>query len=113
MHLHRLLLLYVSSNSRNRYWEYKLPCIRAHVELINTLVYDYEMSSGLSVLRGIRTSTGGTNANDTHASKPNHIRMQIKLSRKATVPYINFRDFLKMAGKCFSSLLLIIIIILY
>lgn len=82
MQFHRLLLLYVSSNSRNRYWDYKLPCIRAPVELINTLVYDYEMSTGLSVLRGIRTSIGGTNANDTHASKPNYITMQIKLSRK-------------------------------
>ena len=46
MHPRRLLLLCVASNSKNKYWGYKLACIRAHVELSNTFVYDYEMSVG-------------------------------------------------------------------
>ena len=53
MHPRRLLLFCVASNSKNKYWGYKLACIRAHVELSNTFVYDYEVSVG-------------TNGNDTH-----------------------------------------------
>ena len=45
MHPQRLFLLYVVSNSGKRYWDCKLPCVEAQIELSSTFVYDQEMST--------------------------------------------------------------------
>ena len=58
MHPRRLLLLCVASNSKNKYWGYKLACIRAQVELSNTFVYDYEMSSGSGFAKNLHLGHG-------------------------------------------------------
>ena len=61
MHLQRLLLLYVASNSRKRYWNSTLPCIKDQIEFSSTFVYDYEMSTGGSSKRNSHLAQwGGT-----------------------------------------------------
>ena len=61
MHLQRLLLLYVASNSRKRYWNSTLPCIKDQIEFSGTFVYDYEMSTGVSSKRNSHLAQwGGT-----------------------------------------------------
>ena len=51
MHLQRLSLLFIASSSRKRYWNWTLPRIKAHIELSNTIVYDYKVSTGSSSAR--------------------------------------------------------------
>ena len=43
MHPQRLFLLYVAFNSGKRYWDCKLSCIEAQIELSSTFVYDHKM----------------------------------------------------------------------
>ena len=50
-----ILMLYVVSNSGKRYWDCKLPCIEAQIELSSTFVYDQKMSTS----GGSRLSRGG------------------------------------------------------
>ena len=66
MHPQRLFLLYVVSNSRKRYWDCKLPCIEAQIELSSTFVYDQKLSTSGSSARNSHLSPGGTNDNDAH-----------------------------------------------
>ena len=58
MHPQRLFLLYVASNSGKRYWDCKLPCIEAQIELSSTFVYDQEMSTSSSSGRNSHLSQG-------------------------------------------------------
>ena len=51
MHLQRLSLLFIASSSKKRSWNWTLPWIKAHIELSNTIVYDYKMSTGSSSAR--------------------------------------------------------------
>ena len=51
MHLQRLSLLFIASSSKKRSWNWTLPWIKAHIELSNTTVYDYKMSTGSSSAR--------------------------------------------------------------
>ena len=51
MHPQRLILLYVASNSGKRYWDCKLPCIEAQIELSSTFVYEQKMSTSGSSTR--------------------------------------------------------------
>ena len=51
MHLQRLSLLFIASSSRKRYWNWTLPWIKAQIELSNTIVYDYKVSTGSSSAR--------------------------------------------------------------
>ena len=44
LHLQRLLLLYVTSNSRKRYWDCKPPLLRLQRELLSAFCYDYRIS---------------------------------------------------------------------
>ena len=46
-----LFLLYVAFNSAKRYWDCKLPCIEAQIELSSTFVYDQKMSTSNSSTR--------------------------------------------------------------
>ena len=57
MHFQRLLLLFVASNSRKRYWDWTLPRIRVQIELSSTFVYNYKMS------------TSGSSAKNSHLSR--------------------------------------------
>ena len=47
----RLSLLFIASSSRKRSWNWTPPWIKAHIELSNTIVYDYKMSTGSSSAR--------------------------------------------------------------
>ena len=60
----------VASNSRNGYWDCKLSCIRAQIELSSTFVYDYEMSRSGQFCEEFAPCPGGTNDNDTNACEP-------------------------------------------
>ena len=51
MHNQRLFLLYVASNSGKMYWDCKLPCVEAQIELSSTTVYDQKMSTSGSSAR--------------------------------------------------------------
>ena len=51
MHLQRLSLLFIASSSKKRSCNWTLPWIKAHIELSNTIVYDYKMSTGSSSAR--------------------------------------------------------------
>ena len=51
MHLQQLSLLFIASSSKKRSWNWTLPWIKAHIELSNTIVYDYKMSTGSSSAR--------------------------------------------------------------
>ena len=51
MHLQRLSLLFIASSSKKRSCNWTLPWIKAHIELSNTTVYDYKMSTGSSSAR--------------------------------------------------------------
>ena len=51
MHLQRLSLLFIASSSKKRSWNWTLPWIKAHIELSNTIVYDYKMNTGSSSAR--------------------------------------------------------------
>ena len=75
MHSQRLFLLFVVSNSGKRYWDCKLPCIKAQIELSSTFVYDQKMSTSGSSARNSHLSHGGTNDNDAHVSEPICINM--------------------------------------
>lgn len=70
MHYHQVLLLCVASNSKNRYQDYKLPCIRTQVELSSTFVCNYEVSSGGGSARNWHLPQGGANYHDVHAYEP-------------------------------------------
>ena len=59
MHPHWLFLLYIASNSGKRYWDCKLPCIEAQIELSSTFVYDYKMSTSTSSAKNSHLSRGG------------------------------------------------------
>ena len=59
MHPQRLFLLYVVSNSGKRYWDCKLPCIEAQIELSSTFVYDYKMSTSGSSEKNSHFTQGG------------------------------------------------------
>ena len=59
MHPQRLFLLYVVSNSGKRYWDCKLPCIEAQIELSSTFVYDQKISTSGSSARNSHLSQGG------------------------------------------------------
>ena len=69
MHPQRLLLLYVVSNSGKKYWDCKLPCIEAEIELSITFVYDQEMSTSGSSAR---------NSHLSHVCEPICINMYCK-----------------------------------
>ena len=58
MHFQRLLLLFVSSNSGKRYWDWTLPRVRAKIELSTTFFMTTKWAR-VTVLRGIRTSPMG------------------------------------------------------
>ena len=73
MHPQRLFLLYVVSNSGKRYWDCKLPCIEAQIELSSTFVYDQKMST--SECEEFAPQPGGTNDNDAHVCEPIRINM--------------------------------------
>ena len=75
MHPQRLFLLYVVSNSGKRYWDCKLPCIKAQIELSSTFVYDQKMSTSGTCARNSHLSQGGTNDNDAHVCEPICINM--------------------------------------
>ena len=47
------------SNSGKRYWDCKLPCIEAQIELSSTFVYDQKMSTSGSSARNSHLSQGG------------------------------------------------------
>ena len=59
MHPQRLFLLYVVSNSGKRYWDCKLPCIEAQIELSSTFVYYQKMSTSGGSARNSHLSQGG------------------------------------------------------
>ena len=59
MHSQRLFLLYVASNLEKMYWDCKLPCIEAEIELSSTFVYDQEMSTSGCSARNSHLSQGG------------------------------------------------------
>ena len=63
MHFQRLLLLFLASNSGNRYWDWTLPSIRAQMELSTTFVYDYKMS------------TSGSSAKNSHLNQVGRMTM--------------------------------------
>ena len=71
MHPQRLFLLYVASNSGKRYWDCKLPCIEAQIELSSTFVYDQKMS------------TSGSSARNSHLTQ---VKMRDYLDRRVTSP---------------------------
>ena len=55
---------------KNRYQDYKLPCIRTQVELSSTFVCNYEVSSGGGSARNWHLPQGGANYHDVHAYEP-------------------------------------------
>ena len=59
MHFQRLLLLFVSSNSGKRYWDWTLPRIKAQIKLFSTFVYDYQMSTSGSSAKNSHLTQGG------------------------------------------------------
>ena len=59
MHPQRLFLLYVASSWGKRYWDCKLLCIEAQIELSSTFVYDQKMSTSGSSARNLHLSQGG------------------------------------------------------
>ena len=58
MHPQLLFLLYVASSSGKRYWDCKLPCIEAQIELSSTFVYDQKISISGSYARNSHLSQG-------------------------------------------------------
>ena len=106
MQFQRLLLLFVASDSGNRYWDWTLPCIRAQIELSSTFVYDYKMSMSSSPAKNSHLTEG---ERTTMKSMPvNRIisRCKLKLSQKYC-PWINFQlrnfchSFLQWMGSFF------------
>ena len=72
--------------AQNRYCVYKLPCIRAQVELSNTFVYDYKMS------------TSGDSARNSHFAQE-HKRQQylclqtdLYIAKQNIIPYYRKQD---------------------
>ena len=59
MHAQRLFLQYAVPNSGKRYWDCKLYCIEAQIELSSTFVYDHKMSTSGSSARNSHLSQGG------------------------------------------------------
>ena len=59
MHFQRLLLLFVASSSRETYWDWTLPRIRAQIELSSTFVYDFKMSTSGSSAKNSHLTQGG------------------------------------------------------
>ena len=73
MHPQQLFQLYVVSNSGKRYWDCKLPCIEAQIELSSTFVYDYKMS------------TSGSSARNSHVTQA---LKQKQRSKETLLPFV-------------------------
>ena len=66
----------VASNSGKRYWDCKLPCTEAHIELSSTFVYDQkENEHEPQLCDEFAPHPGGTNDNDAHVCEPICINM--------------------------------------
>ena len=59
MNFQRLLLLFVSSNSGKRYWDWTRPRIRTQTELSSTFVSNYKMSTSGSSAKNSHLTQGG------------------------------------------------------
>ena len=82
MHFQRLLLLFVASNSREKYWDWTLPRIRAQIELSSTFVYDHKMSTSGSSARNSHLTQGGRTTMMTMPVNRITSQCKIKLSPK-------------------------------
>ena len=78
----RLLLLFVASNSREKYWDWTLPRIRAQIELSSTFVYDHKMSTSGSSARNSHLTQGGRTTMMTMPVNRITSQCKIKLSPK-------------------------------
>ena len=114
MHPHRLILLYVASNSGKRYSDYKLPSIEAQIGLSSTFFYDQKMSTSGSSARNSHLSQGGTNGNDAHVCELNCINMYCRAkqnNQEKNYPFIegrsdkNFRVVNLLTGSIFAIIL--------
>ena len=96
MHPQRLFLLYVVSNLGKRYWDCKLPCIEAQIELSSTFVYDQKMStSGSSARNSHAPQPEGTSDNDAHVCEPACINMYYRAkhnNQEKKYPFIEGRS---------------------
>ena len=84
MHLQRLLLLFVASNSGKRYWDWTLPRIRAQIELYMSSTFInlwLQNKHEWHFCEEFAPHPGGTNHKDAHAFEPNYVTVQIKLSQ--------------------------------
>ena len=101
-----ILMLYVVSNSGKRYWDCKLPCIEAQIEVSSTFVYDYKMSTSGSSARNSHLTQGGRTTMMTMPVNRITSQCKIKLSQKYC-PWINLQlwnfchSFLQWMGSFF------------
>ena len=71
----RLFLLYVASNSGKGYWDCKLPCIEAQIELFSSNEHERQLCEEFA------PQPGATNGNDAHVCEPICINMYCRAKR--------------------------------